>query len=99
MLRPSTQSEQMFANSTLLCGDAPKLLGDKRHEWMQKLENFIERPGRGGARLAPCCAVRTCEHRLDQLEIPVAVDVPDEAINRRGRFVEFISLDRRGNIV
>ena len=79
----------------LLCRDAPQLLGDERHERMQQLQDLVERPGGSGARLVLGGAVGAGEHRLGQLEIPVAVDVPDEAVGRAGRLVELVGFDRR----
>ena len=42
----------------LLRGDAPKLLGDERHERVQQLEDFVEHPGGGRARFVLGGAVR-----------------------------------------
>src|ERR1700687_1342412 len=61
---------------------------------MQQLENLIERPCGGGTRLVLCGAVRPGKYRLDQLEVPVAIDVPHKAVDRAGSIVEFVSLDR-----
>ena len=61
---------------------------------MQQLEDFIERPGRHGARLVLGRAVGTGQQRLRQLDVPVAIDVPDEAVGSGGGLVESVSLDR-----
>ncbi len=61
---------------------------------MQKLENFVERPGRHRARLVLGGAIGTGQQRLRQFDIPVAIDVPDEAIGRTGGLAEAVGLDR-----
>ena len=98
VLRPRRQHQQRVAPGPGLGGDAPQLLGDERHERMQQLEDFVERPGRHGARLVLGRAVRPGQHRLRQLEIPVAIDVPDEAIGRARRLVEPVGFDRLGDL-
>ncbi len=45
-------------------------------------------------RLGLGIAIGSDENRLHQFEIPVAIDVPDEAIGRVGGIVEAIGLDR-----
>ena len=65
---------------------------------MQQLEDFVERPGRHGARLVLGRAVGTGEQRLRQLDIPVAIDVPDEAIGGAGGLVEAVGFDRLGDL-
>ena len=90
--RPSSCGQRDSASSAtlrpLLGRHRPQFLGDERHERMQQLEDLIERPGRHRARLVLGRAVRTGQQRLRQLDIPVAIDVPDEAIGRAGGLVE-----------
>ena len=70
---------------------APQFLGDERHERMQQLQHLVAHPGDHRARLGLGRAVRPGQHRLRQLEIPVAIDVPHEAIGRARRLVELVA--------
>ena len=54
---------------------------------MKQLKRPVEHKGRHRARLGGGGIV-TGEDRLDQLEIPVAIDMPDEVIDRARRLVE-----------
>ena len=98
MRGPGIERQHVAALGALLRGDAPKFLGDERHERMQQLQDFIERPGRGGAGLGFGRAVGPGQHRLDQFQIPVAIDVPDETVERVRRVVELVGLDRRRDL-
>ena len=96
---PSCAGHSVSASSAArVRRDAPQLLGDERHERMQQLQRLVAHPGDHGARLGLGRAVRAGQHGLRELQIPVAVDVPDEAIGRAGRLVEAIALDRRGDL-
>ena len=94
----SRQHQQRVALRPRLAGDAPQLLGDERHERVQQLQDFVEHPGRRRARLVLRRAIRPGQHRLRQFDVPVAIDVPDEAIGRAGRLVELVGLDRLGDL-
>ena len=65
---------------------------------MQQLEDFVARPGHHGLRFGFRRAIRPGQQRLRQLQIPVAIDVPDEAIGRGRRIVEAIGFDRLGDL-
>ena len=71
----------------------PQLLGDEGHEGVQQLEHLVEHPGGHGARLGLGRLVVAGEDRLDQLQIPVAEDVPDELVDGAGRLVELVGFD------
>ena len=64
---------------------------------MQQLQRLVEHPGGHGARLGGGRLVAAGEDRLDQLEIPVAEDVPDELVDGAGRLVEAVGLERLGD--
>jgi len=70
----------------------------KRRERMQQLEDLVAHPGGHGARFVLGAAVGALQHRLGQFEIPVAEDVPYEAIGRARGFVELVGLDRLGDL-
>ena len=61
---------------------------------MQQFQNFIERPRRHRARLVLGRAVGAGQKRLRQFDVPVAIDVPDEAIGGTGGLAETVGLDR-----
>ena len=82
-----------------LRGYAPQLLGDEGHERVQQLEDFVARPGDRRLRFLFRRPVGPEQHRLHQLDIPVAIDVPDEAIGGGGRLVEAIVGDRGGDFL
>ena len=96
--RPRIERQHVVTRRPVLGGDAPQLFADEWHERMQEFQDFVERPRRSPARLGLGGAVGAGEHRLDQFEIPVAIDVPDKAIDRARRLVEFVSFDRRGDL-
>ena len=66
----------------------PQLLGDEGHEGMQQHERLVEHESGHGARLGRGFGLAAGEDRLDQLQIPVAIDVPDEMVDRARRLVE-----------
>ncbi len=75
----------------------PQLLGDEGHEGMEQAGDAVERPGDGRPRLVLGRAVLAVQHRLGELEIPVAEEVPDEAVEHRRGLVELVGLEcRRG---
>ena len=75
----------------------PKLLGDEGHEGMEQEKRAVEDEGGHGARLLGSRLVASGQDRLDQLEIPVAVDMPDEVIDGAGRLVEAEGFERFGH--
>src|SRR5262249_57036105 len=94
LLRPGREREQPLARRAGFRRDLPQLLGDERRERMQQLEDFVTRPGGHRARLVLGAAVGALQHRLGQLEIPVAEDVPYEAIGRARRLLEIVDFYR-----
>ncbi len=95
--RPLAQSEDRLALLAVLDHMPPQLLGDERHEGMQELQALVEHPGGAGARLGLGLLVVAGEDRLDQLEIPVAEDAPDELVDGGGRLVELVGFDAGGH--
>ena len=94
-LRPGRERQQAFARAgPARAVSAPQLLGEERHERVQELEDHVAHPGRHRPRLGLGRAVRAGQHGLDQFEIPVAEDVPDEAVDRVRRLVEPVGFDR-----
>src|SRR6516225_7209585 len=65
---------------------------------MQQLEDFVAHPGGHRTSLVLGAAVGALQHRLRQFEIPVAEDVPYEAIGCARSLVELIRLDRLGDL-
>ena len=63
---------------------------------MQQRVNLVEHIGDRRLRLGPRRTVLAAlQHRLGELQMPVAEDVPDEAIGGVGGVVEAIGFDRR----
>ena len=60
---------------------------------MQEFQDFIARPGHHRAGLGLGRALLAQQYRLCEFDIPVAIDVPDEAVDRVGRIVETIALE------
>ena len=82
----------------MLAGHRPQFFRDERHERLHPFENLITRPRHHGLRFGFRSAIRPGEQRLRELQIPVAINVPDEAIGRVRRIVEAIGFDRFGNL-
>ncbi len=97
MARPFRQHQQAVAALAFRHALGPQLLGDEGHEGMQQLERVIEHEGGHGAGLGLAGLVLAHEDRLDELQIPVAVDVPDEVIDGAGGLVEAEGLERLGD--
>ena len=91
--RPGRQAQQVLALHADLDQPRPQLLGDERHERVQQLQDLVQHPGRGGARLGLGRLVLAVQHRLDQLEVPVAERAPRELVDGAGRLVELVGLD------
>ena len=67
----------------------PQFFRDERHEGMQQLPECWSRTQAAVARVSALAVfVRAVQHRLDEFEIPVAEDIPDEVIGGARRFVE-----------
>ena len=64
---------------------------------MKQLEDHIQDPGGRGPALGLGVEVGTVQDRLGQLDIPVAVGVPDEPIEKIGRLVEATAGDGLGH--
>ena len=79
------------------CGQRPEFFGNERHERVQQLEDFVARPRHHGAGLGLRGAVLAEQDRLGEFQIPVAIDVPDETVDRTRGVVEAIGVDRRGD--
>ncbi len=88
-LRPWPQRENLRARRTFFALDRPKLLGQERHEGVQQREDLIENIGDRCLRLRPRRTALAClQHGLGEFEMPVAEDVPDEAVGGVGGVVE-----------
>ena len=61
----------------------PKLFGDEGHEGMQELEDFLQHPAGGGARLGLGRRIVAVQDRLGEFQIPVAEGVPGELVQAR----------------
>ncbi len=96
MLRPGRKHQE--AGAPLGGGELrPQLLGDEGHEGMEQLQRPVEHEAGHGAGLGRRRCVAAGKDRLDQLEIPVAIDVPDEVIDGAGRLVEAEGLQGLGD--
>src|SRR6266498_4692674 len=93
-LRPGRERKQAVANRAAFAGHLPQLLGDERRERVQELEDLVAHPCRHRPRFILGGPVRALQHRLCQFQIPVAENVPHEAVRRARRFVELVGLDR-----
>ena len=98
MRGPGRHRQQRGALRPFLRGDAPQLLGDERHERVQKLEDLVARPGGHRLRLRDCTRRPARQDGLGKLQVPVAVDVPDEPVGRLGRLVETEGVERLGDL-
>ena len=98
VLGPVRKCEQALARGAAFRRHPPQLLGDERREWMQQLEDVVAHPGGHRPRLVLGRAIGALQYRLCQLEVPVAEDVPHEAIGRSRRLVEPVGLDRLGDL-
>ena len=76
---------------------APELLGDEGHEGVEQAQDGVQHPGGGGAGLRPGRAVGTGQHRLGELQIPVAEDIPGEVVDRARRRVEAVGVEGCGH--
>ena len=94
LARPRRQRQQGVA----LGRHRPQLFGDEGHERVQQFEDLVARPRHHGAGFGLGGAVLAQQHRLGEFEIPVAIDVPDETIDRTGGIVEAIGFDRLGDL-
>ena len=86
---PRTQRQKAVPGRALLAFNLPQLLGQEGHEGMQQAVDDIENIGDRrlgfrlqGALLAPL------QNRLRQLQMPIAKQVPNEAIRGVGGIVE-----------
>ena len=73
---------------TLMRQRLPDLLGDKRHERMQKLEYLNKDIQQDALSALLCRLVVAVETRLCKLNVPVAVIVPNEVVYLTGRDTE-----------
>ena len=77
----------------------PDFLGDERHQWMQhaqrRLQHFEQRASRAELRCGR--GVGRLQHGLAELEVPVAVLVPDELVDRLRGEVEAVSREVRAH--
>ena len=76
----------------------PEFFGDEGHERVQQFQDFVTCPRHHGPRLGLGGALLAQQHGLGKFEIPVAIDVPDETVDRAGRVIETIGLDRLGHL-
>ena len=85
VLRPLLQHDEL---AFILCRMRQRLinfLGDERHERMQQLERFNQHIAQHVLRVDLRALVLAGQSRLAQLDEPVAVGVPDEVVDLRGR--------------
>ena len=93
------QCEHTGAFRPLLPCQTPDLLGDKGHKGLQQTAGFINHIGNGGLRFRFGRTILAQENRLGQFKIPIAHDIPDEAIGRIRRIIETIGLNRMGDLM
>ena len=65
---------------------------------MQNFQDFIARPRDHGAGLGLGGPVLANQNGLCELQIPIAVDVPDETVDFAGGVIETIGFDGRGDL-
>ena len=65
---------------------------------MQQFQDLVARPRHHGAGLGLGGAVLAHQHGFCEFEIPVAIDVPDEAVDRARGIVEAAAFDRLGDL-
>src|SRR5262245_66687523 len=66
---------------------------------MQELEDLVAHPGGHCLSLLDCRGCAAGQDRLGKLQVPVAVDVPDEPVERFGSFFETERLKRSSNLM
>src|ERR1700684_923158 len=86
--RPSRQREHWLWPNRFR--NAPKLLSDKRHKWMQDFQNFIANISDRRTCFALSFFVDSHKDRFGKLQVPIAIKVPDKLICDVGSFVETI---------
>ena len=65
---------------------------------MQQLQDFVARPRHHRAGLSLGGALLTRQHGFCKFEIPIAIDVPDETVDRARGVVESTGFDRFGHL-
>src|SRR5262249_41701919 len=95
---PWRECEKAIARMLLWRCERPKLLGEKRHEGMQELDDLLADKGGRLACLNFIGTVVALKEGFGKLEIPVAKNIPDEFIDRIRRIVETVALNRRRHL-
>src|ERR1700730_3004649 len=78
--------------------DRPELFREEGHEGMQELQDLIEHETGCAPGLVLGGSLLPLQKGLHQLEIPVAENIPEEAIGGIGGIVEAIGFDRLGDL-
>src|SRR4051812_48934998 len=66
----------------------PEFFCDEGHERMEQLQNAVEHPRRRVAGLGFFGFIIAVQYRLDEFDVPVAENVPNEVLNRPACFVK-----------
>ena len=96
--RPCGMAEQRRALLPLARRMRPQFLRHERHDRVQQLVDLVEHEGHRRLALGLGRLVVAHEDRLQQFEIPVAEQVPDEAVGSTGRLVETVRGDAVGDV-
>ncbi len=86
--RPLLNNEHAGALLAEVPQPRPKLLGDEGHERVQHDQDLIERPRRGAPRFRLRGFILAIEQWLDEFEIPIAIDIPNEFVERTSCLVK-----------
>src|SRR5690554_1404907 len=64
---------------------------------MKELVNLVQHVSGAGSRLGLCCLILAVEDRLQQFQIPIAEEAPDETVSGASRIVEAVVGDAFGD--
>src|SRR5690606_15194315 len=97
--RPGLQHQGFTLHASLALDALPDFFGDERHERVSQAQDHFQHAyqGAAGATLALDGRVLVPQHRLDQLQVPGAVLIPDELVERLGGQVEAEGIELAGD--
>ncbi|MNF83450.1 hypothetical protein D3C84_657750 [compost metagenome] len=97
--RPGLQHDGVTVDAGLSLDPLPDLFGDKGHERVGQAQRHFQyaHQGAAGAALAFDGRALVPQHRLDQLQVPGAVLVPDEFVERLRGQVEAEGVELAGH--
>ncbi len=86
-----------MARDAVLDEMRPQLFGDEGHEGVEQFQDLVDDPRHRGAGFDHRLLIVAGEDGLDEFEVPVAEDAPDEFIDGAGGFVELVGFEAGGH--